>query len=82
MREKIKTYLEKLADNWDTYVLEDHMTDPIGYKEATDHILTLICEEIEKVETPEFYDDFGGESGRVGYELCLKKILSLLRSEK
>ena len=43
-----------------------------------DQILTLIKEEIEKVETPHFYADWGGESGRAGWDKCRQAILKAL----
>jgi len=63
--------------------------DPCGLQVAVaDQILTLICEEIEKVENP--YEDTGRKSigglyelslERLSFEECRQKILSLLQGK-
>ena len=53
---------------------------PQSCSEVRDKILTLICEEIEKVENP--YDETGGAFEMKGYSVfedCRQKILALLR---
>jgi len=82
MREKIKEIL-KLAQH------QDVGEGDISFEEFwSDQILTLICEEIEKVENP--YEDTGRKSigglyelslERLSFEECRQKILSLLQGK-
>lgn len=40
--------------------------------------IALIRKEIEKMEIPQFYEDWGGECGRAGFKQCLQMVLEVL----
>jgi len=67
MREKIARYIAEVGDEY--YLAE---TEPP--EQVADQILSLISEEIEKVE-----NDYSWSDQVIAFEDCRKKILSLLK---
>ena len=78
MREKIVDLILRHGDGRIGVVAGRTVENYTEPREVVDQILALIREEIEKLETPDFYEDWGGESGRQGYEACREDILKAL----
>ena len=76
MREKIAELLDESVDDY-------YRKKVKSITELTDQILSLICEEIEKVENPYIrLEKTIGKRFTFAFEDCRQKILSLLRPIK
>ena len=75
MREKIADLIWRCTDNYEAFE-GDHACSGESFNEDKflNEILTLISEEIEKVENP-----YAGLDERLAFEKCRQEFLSLLK---
>lgn len=51
-------------------------------EEVADQILTLIIERVERIKEPEWHKDWGGESGKAGWDEAIQAVIKELSCEQ